>query len=1064
MGEIGFIVLLVLGYPFFAAWIVGSGRVGRLEKLEREVDDLRRMIRGYPPAPPPAPPPEAAPAPAQAQSAAPGMLYRPVAAPASATVPASVPVRSPSPPSPPPVPVRPPAPPSPPPSPPPRWLLAVKNWLFTGNLVAKLGLVILFIGVGFLLKYVAATVVVPIEVRLAGVVLADLALLGWGWRLRSARREIGLPVQGTAIAILMLVIFGAYQRYGLLPAGFTFALLVVLTVFTCLLAVLQNAFWLAVFGITGGFAAPLLVSTGQGNHVALFSYYALLNAGVFALAVKRSWRTLNLIGFAFSVGVGAAWGWLRYTPDDYLSAQAFLLLFFLFYVGIALAYAHRQQTRLQDYVDATLVLGTPLLAFGLQVGLVRHQAFGIALSALALGAFYLIVALRLWRRGGARWRLLVETFASLGVIFGTLAIPFALDGRWTSGAWALEGAGFVWVGMRRAHRPTWMFGMLLQVGAAIGFLGAATGLENAAARDAHLWLGFVLLGGSAFAVAAGLRRYAVNEGVVARRLADWCLAIAALWLLAGWWTEAMVRTSGGVLANWLAGGAVLVAVLLTVIGLRTAWRVAALLAVAAQVAGAVALAMIVAATWLPFEMLERERGQPLLGAFLIATASFATARMGRTMPMQTGASAGKRAARLEIHPRLASLFLAWASLWWFGPVLNIAAGRAVAWLPAAFGPAQARWMALYALLVAVSAAAGTRLDRRLDWPALRWLGLAPWGMLVLVTLDAMATLYGERRLLEPGRWLAWALLLAGTGDVLRQWTRAGHPPKRFFLQLMHLVRGAGPWCALWPAGAMLVERWLGAAAGGQDAAAAGGWALDAAWGNYLPTWAMMLVLAALLRRSRADVWPTRPLSDWYRSRVVPGGALLILALAALWNLGQDGTMAPLPYLPLLNPLDLSTGFALLLWTHASGAWAVKQRVAGRAAPPWRLRIAILLLAYAWLNAMLLRSAAHYLDIAYRLDTLAASTVVQAMLSLVWSASALIIMRHAAQRAMRRTWGAGALLLGIVVCKLFVVDLAGGGSMARIVSFVGAGLLMLLIGYVAPYPKASEGKTSPHAGI
>jgi uncharacterized membrane protein len=186
---------------------------------------------------------------------------------------------------------------------PPRWLVAVKTWLMTGNLVAKLGLVILFIGIAFLLKYVAATITIPIELRLGAVVLVDLGLLGWGWRLRSKRREIGLPVQGTAIAILMLVIFSAFQRYALIPAEFAFALLVSLTVFTCLLAILQEAPWLAAFGITGGFSCPLLLSTGEGNYIALFSYYAMLNVGVFVLAFKRSWHQLNLLGFVFTFGL-----------------------------------------------------------------------------------------------------------------------------------------------------------------------------------------------------------------------------------------------------------------------------------------------------------------------------------------------------------------------------------------------------------------------------------------------------------------------------------------------------------------------------------------------------------------------------------------------------------------------------------------------------------------------------------------------------------------------------------------------------------------------------------------
>ena len=151
-----------------------------------------------------------------------------------------------------------------------------KNWLFTGNLVAKLGLLILFLGVSFLLKYVSAQVTVPIELRLAGIALADIALLAWAWRIRIKRPGISLPLQGTALAILMLVTFGAFRLYELIPAGLAFAVLFVLTAFTCLLAVLQNAVWLAVFGIVGGFAVPLLVSTGSGNHIGLFSYYALL--------------------------------------------------------------------------------------------------------------------------------------------------------------------------------------------------------------------------------------------------------------------------------------------------------------------------------------------------------------------------------------------------------------------------------------------------------------------------------------------------------------------------------------------------------------------------------------------------------------------------------------------------------------------------------------------------------------------------------------------------------------------------------------------------------------------
>jgi uncharacterized membrane protein len=276
------------------------------------------------------------------------------------------------------------------------------------------------------------------------------------------------------------------------------------------------------------------------------------------------------------------------------------------------------------------------------------------------------------------------------------------------------------------------------------------------------------------------------------------------------------------------------------------------------------------------------------------------------------------------------------------------------------------------------------------------------------------------------------------------------------------VRTAGPWLALWPAGSILIDRWLAGSPDADALAAQGNWAISSAWDNYLPTWAMMLVLAWLVRRSGAGKWPTVPLPDWYRMVLVPSGALLVLLLAAVWNLGQDGTMAPLPYVPMLNPLDLTTGFALALCVSA--ARMMPFAPGNRDGRIQGLRIGGLATAYAWLNLILLRSAAQYLGIAYQFEDLAASQFVQAMLSLVWSASALVLMRFAAKRTMRRTWWTGAVLLGVVLVKLITVDVANGGSMARVVSFVGVGLLMVLVGYLAPYPKSETRAASPNANI
>ena len=462
------------------------------------------------------------------------------------------------------------------------------------------------------------------------------------------------------------------------------------------------------------------------------------------------------------------------------------------------------------------------------------------------------------------------------------------------------------------------------------------------------------------------------------------------------------------------------------------------------------MGIVCAPGWSFTAMLEASGEQPLLGGFMLAGAAFATSRMLQR------ADVGQADSGHSGSPVAASLLL-WAGIWWFGPVLNIAACRMVDYLPAGLGNPYARWIFLSAVAVAVTAIAGVRLAPRLAWPQLRWLAAACWGMLAVITAAALNTLYLRHSLPEAAFWSAWAILWASGEYAMLRWRADDLEINRGLLKLLHAVRTGGPWLALWPAGAIVIDRWLAAPVDPLLAAQAD-WAIDAAWSNYLPSWGMMLVIVFLLRRSQAGKWPSAPLADWYRAVVIPAGTVLMAMLVVAWNLGHDGAMAPLPYLPLLNPLDLTTGFVLMLWASAL------RRLAGQAALHHallhRLKIGAAIAAYVWFNLILLRSAAHYVGIDYRFAALAASQFVQAMLSLVWSASALVLMRFCAHLALRRSWWGGAIVLGIVVLKLFLVDLASGGSIARVVSFVGVGLLLLLVGYFAPYPKTAHGEPSP----
>jgi uncharacterized membrane protein len=475
------------GFGFFAGIAIGLVLVrlrtlsARIETLRRDVDAFRSARAGAPvvqprreqppisagAAPtvdfdastrptPPAPKPIIGAAPARAQAATPTTAV----------------------PTPPPIPpaARAPTPPAPTEPPQPgafdNATNAIKRWFTEGNVPVKVGMLVLIAGVAALLKYASdqGWLRLPIEFRLAGIALAAMAALAFGWRERERKRAFGLSLQGGALGLLLMTVFAAFRLYQLLPATAAFALMLVIVAGTGVLAVLQDALALAVLGILAGFAAPILISTGSGNHVVLFSYYALLNIAIFAIAWSKAWRVLNLLGFAFTYLIGTAWGVLSYRPELFSTTEPFLLIYFAIYLAIPILYARKRAPQRRDVVDGSLVFGNPLIAFALQAALLEGERMPLAYSALVLALVYAALAWMLVRRDGMR--VLGESFAVLAVGFATLAVPLALSARATGCTFALEGAALVWLGFRQQRRlPRWS-GLALQLLAAGAFLAS----------------------------------------------------------------------------------------------------------------------------------------------------------------------------------------------------------------------------------------------------------------------------------------------------------------------------------------------------------------------------------------------------------------------------------------------------------------------------------------------------------------------------------------------------------------------------------------------------------------
>jgi uncharacterized membrane protein len=176
-------------------------------------------------------------------------------------------------------------------------------------------------------------------------------------------------------------------------------------------------------------------------------------------------------------------------------------------------------------------------------------------------------------------------------------------------------------------------------------------------------------------------------------------------------------------------------------------------------------------------------------------------------------------------------------------------------------------------------------------------------------------------------------------------------------------------------------------------------------------------------------------------------------------LSSDGDPSPLPYVPVLNPLDITAGITLLavfVWElHIKGKFPrVKEFMTS---PPWTgaYPIAYGLTVFVWMSTTLARTWHHWGGIAFSFPGLFRSMAFQASLSILWSLTALCVMVFSTRRALRRLWMAGAGLLGVTVVKLFLVDLSKSGTLGRVVSFISVGILILVVGYFSPVPPRTK---------
>jgi uncharacterized membrane protein len=117
------------------------------------------------------------------------------------------------------------------------------------------------------------------------------------------------------------------------------------------------------------------------------------------------------------------------------------------------------------------------------------------------------------------------------------------------------------------------------------------------------------------------------------------------------------------------------------------------------------------------------------------------------------------------------------------------------------------------------------------------------------------------------------------------------------------------------------------------------------------------------------------------------------------------------------------------------------------------------LAYYWVTTLAGRIAHHWGGVPWNAHALWHSALAQALVTVLWTLTAIAAMIVAARRNTRPVWMAGMALLGVVGLKLLFVDLSDAGSITWTATLIGVALLLLAAAYFAPSPPKAVARDS-----
>lgn len=319
----------------------------------------------------------------------------------------------------------------------------IQDWIFKGNPVLKVAILVLVIGIILLLRFATEHWQLSLMLKLALVALSSIAMTIFGLMLQGKNRSFALALEGLGLAGLSLTLFFAYYTHVIPDIYMASLCFVVIMLTTLSLSLKQQSVELALMAMSIAYIAPFTLPVRDATVVELLSYYLLINIAIAVMSTLRPWKYLNQIGFLVTAIVASIYAVGHGEIQDKQSlvilifAHTAVFIWLGFRFSQLIAKQDVEQFKLKPSLDIALIFGAPIVSYLFLYLLYFHQS--MVLAGFSLGFAVLFAGMYQFSKRNQSIYLISQSYFSLALIFMALIPPILLHGQWSVVGWGLEG-------------------------------------------------------------------------------------------------------------------------------------------------------------------------------------------------------------------------------------------------------------------------------------------------------------------------------------------------------------------------------------------------------------------------------------------------------------------------------------------------------------------------------------------------------------------------------------------------------------------------------------------------